>query len=155
MNLINENYDPIPNSDDAINHHFWEYDVKDKDFYLKYKPSWQSIRTMGFEIMVDKGSTFIPSNFFVMIADVTGGLDWIKVDEIVTRPFEALVLTSDFQQDTWQILPINVVNVETMEFAFPYSKNAIPIDIGYNKAIMTSQIDLYSKMSSYGFTDIV
>lgn len=156
MNLLDENHNSIPNSDEAIDYYFWEYDVKEKDFFLKYKPTWQNIKTMGFGIAVDHGTTFIPSNFYVLIASVDGGLDWIKIDETVNRPFEALVLTTDFQKETWQILPINIIDIEpTYNFVFPYTRNAIPIDMGHGKSIMVSQIDLYSKMSQYSFTDIV
>ena len=155
MELINENFEPIPNNEDAVDNYYFEYNVKEKDFFLKYSPSWQKLTTTGFELYIDGGETIVPSGTFILIASLEGDLDLIKVDEIVSRPFEALVITNDFEHDTWQIMPITVTNVKLMDFYMPFSKNALPIDIKTNRAILTSQIDLYTKMSNYSFTDIV
>lgn len=155
MRLIGEEYKPIPEDEYVVNHHFWVFDVSERDFFLKYKPHWQSIRTVGFELEVEGGTTVIPANFYILIGDVEGRLDWLKVDEAISREFEAFVITPDFQKDTWQILPLKIINAEKREFRFPYIKNPVPVYIENNKSIMVSQVDLYNKMSSFNFVDIV
>lgn len=155
MNLIDETYHPIPNTEDAIDYNYFEFDVKENDFFLKYKPSWQHIKTTGYTVYIDGGETIIPSSFYIMIADIEGSIDYIKIDEIISRPFEAFTVRNDFEKDMWQILPIKITNVDIVDFYFPNTRNLVPIDIQTNRAIMVSQIDMYNKTTGLTFTDIV
>lgn len=156
MQLIGETYQPIPNSPDCVNHHHWEYHVESKDFFLEWKPSWQCIKGPSFVFQIGKNRVRVPASYYIMIGDVYGEIDWIKVDETVGRQFEAFIMMGDLESDTWQIESMTVVDfLDDDENMYPHTKNPVPVALGDDKTVLVSPVDLYNRMSQYIFNDII
>lgn len=156
MILIGEEHDGLPDGPEAVDFFHWEYVIKEKDFFLTWSSAWQKIRGAAYELCIGKESIVLPANYYLMIGDVYGELDWIKVDEIIGRQFEAFVMSNRFDQDAWQIESVQITDHhDDYVSMFPQTRNPVPVLVGDRKAILVSPVDLYNKMSQYIFNDVV
>jgi len=156
MQLIGEDYTALPNSDEATECHHWEYNIKERDFFLCETSSWHRITGTAYHIGIGKDTLIVPANYHVMIADVYGDLDWIKVDEIVGRTFDAFLMTNTLEENAWQIETMEVIDcVEDFIMVYPQTKNPVPVSVGTRFSILVSPADLYNKMSDYCHVDVV
>lgn len=153
MNLLGEDYTSLPNEDDVVNAFYWEYDIKNKDFFLSSSPTWKKVSSPAYKVTVGKHSTYIPTDYHVMIGDITGELDWTTVDEMIAREFEVFCFTTNLQE--WQILPIEVSDyVSEYTYRVPNNTSPIPITVG-DRAILVSERDLYHRTKEFIFNDII
>lgn len=155
--LIDENYQCLPNYEKNIESYFWVFDVDEKDYFLTKKSSWYSFSTNVYNVLIDRYEIMLPEGFYILIGDIDGRLDWILVDEIISRPFEAFIIPGTLDTNTWQILPLEIVGYEeNYHYYYPYMKNPItPIYVGMNKAILVSNRNMYPKTKDFDFPDYI
>lgn len=157
--LINENYEPLYNTEDNIEEYFWLYDFQQQDYFLTKRSSWYSQKTNVFKLLIDNRHIVkIPETFYILIAEVEQSrIDWIQVDEIISREFEVFTIPATLDTNTWQILSFHIIgHEEDYHYYYPYIKNPVtPIHIGNNKAILVSNKNLYYKMKKFSFTEII
>lgn len=155
MKLLGEDYQALENDQSIVKKYFWMYDIKQRDFFLQRKRNWQQIQSEAYRLVINKSYVDIPVNYYILIGSVYGDLDWIKVDELMGRDFEAFVMSNTLETGTWQIESIQIASyIETM-FMYPKTKNPMPVVVGNNHCILISPIDLYNKTSNFIFNDII
>lgn len=162
MQLLNEHYQPITNQEDIniANNHFWEYryspKVECRGFYLIHKTTWNEICGGSYLIQIGREVIEIPVNFHILIADWDGGLDCLKVDEICGRHFEAFTVSNTLESESWILKDLRVIGFnEESRIAYPNTRKPVAVSAGEGRAIVVSPVDIYNKISSYSFRDIV
>ena len=154
MKLIDEKYQAVEKyTTDQL---FWIYDFKQHDFFLKTCLLWHNIKSDAYIIEIGKGVLSIPFNYFMMIGDYDGGLDFISPDEIVGREFEAFTFSKDFSEASWELTKLKIIGYEeNQNFVLPFIKYPFPVSINDTKAILVSNNDLYNKIKETSFGDIL
>lgn len=159
MNFISQDYKPI-NLESGMKPQdvmYWAYRIAPESekhrrgYVLTTTDIWRMVDVPSYSIKIGTNVVDIPANHYIVIADLDRGIDFIRMDEIVGRPFEALTISP--QLDGWGIKDFTVVGYkEDSHIPYPENKTIIPILIG-NRAILVSSVDHYNKVSSYTFTD--
>lgn len=162
MKLIDENYEAFSCmgdcTDELLNKNFWEYSVKEQDFFLKSQPIWTGANLPAYRVRIGKNTTILPESYYVTIGDYDGGIDFIKMEEVVGREFEVIVFNKTLDADSWILEPLTIEGYEdNIQVNIPYknTKNPLPVALGNRYAILVSNVDLYSKMGSFSFADII
>lgn len=139
----------------AMKEPFFIYKLSERDFITRPPFGIECIVT---DVMVlDIGGMVVrlPENMHLLIGDFDGGLDVIRLDELIGRDFDAVVVNADFAEDSMQLMPIRVIGVERHEVRTPMVHSPYPVALGDNKAILVSTTDIYSDVSKLAFSDIV
>ena len=137
-----------PTSDDA-----WvlEFSHEKRDYFLNLRIIWKEIEAEMFSFYVDGVEIHLPSGMFVMIGDSYGKIDWIMVDELVSRPADLVCITGEFEQ--WSVREsICMRSVGVKKFLWPITKNLIPMK-SPRGILMLSEKDVYTKTSSLNAND--
>lgn len=129
-----------------------EFSFEKDDYYLNYRMAWKQVSGILYHFRIGNDELVIPSNFFVMIADVFGELDWIQSDELVSR--EADILLLDEQQHNWTLRPAEFVRESEGIIYWPTSKNLIPMLTGKN-VVVFSEKDVYTKMVDMTISNMI
>lgn len=145
FNFIDENESPIPcTSKNVLRTYFFEYNLSESDYYLYRKLQWDIVTTTMYQFKMSDGVTIgIPSNYYVMVGDVYGEVDWVLVDEIIGRDIELLIIKKGF--NGWTLDNIEPVGMtEKYKFYWPLTKNPVPImtDSG-DRSVIVSTYDQY------------
>lgn len=130
------------------------YNPAARDYFTHFCIDWYEAKMQAYTIDIDGSLITIPSNYQIVIGDFHGGLDVIKPEEAIGREFDAIVFHKDFVPDSWQLRPMSVVNVSEKTFVTPRSAYPIPLGISENKAILTSERDIYAQLKYLTFGDI-
>lgn len=161
MKLIDKDFKAIKlRKGQSINDlHYWEYRMypekqkEQRGFYLTFSPTWNIITSNAYILQVGKEKIQVPASHYVMIGDLDGGLDFIKLDEVLGRPFEAFTLSSDFESDSWMLKDIKVCGYrKDCRIPYPDTKGIVPVLCG-NRALLVSTVDMYNKLGGYSFSD--
>lgn len=157
MNLINENYKPLIDTDENIvNNHFWYYSNEEKDFFLTEVMVWQNVSGGAYIAEIGNREIIIPENYHVIIGDIDSGLDAIKMAEVIGRTFEVMTFNIDMEENSWLLEEMTIKGyVEEHEFMFPFLNKMIPVCLGNKRAILVSSNDFYSKLKRMSFGDVV
>lgn len=117
-----------------------EYALDKEDYFLNYRISWKEIETDIFRFIIGPQTIEIPSGFYVMICDEVGDIDWILVDEIISRPLQIGCLSR--KQDAWKPMEPRLDWVDYGTIFWPQTKNVIPV---YNNScgVVLSEKDSY------------
>lgn len=155
--LLGEDWKGAPNNIDIKESHVWIYSIKEKDYFLEKIPSWYSLETSVYILNVDFHTVMIPEGFYILIADVNGRIDWINVNTIISRGFEAFIIPGTLDEGTWQILPMEVIGYEVdYYYYYPFLKSPItPLYVGNNKCMLISNKDMWSKTKNFDFPDFI
>jgi len=173
MHLIDENFKPLDinkNGMDFSHLKFWEYQLlaktyKTKDgeehttpphFMLSYCEKWSMIFSPAYVLGIGKHQLILPVNFYLLIADLDAGIDWIRADEVIGRDFEVFTFASDLESDSWVLRDLKVLDrIDEVGIAYPHTKRPVVVNLGNNIACMVSIVDNYSKMNKLSFGDII
>lgn len=164
MYILDQDYKPIENIDEKakIDYHFWVFDRREikgeyvDDFYLKCCNFWFTMKADAYRLQVGKDEVVLPANYFMLIADISGGLDAIKPDEIVGRDFDVLMFNRTLDEGSWTLEPVKVIGFEEdYSYVYPEINSPFPVLVGENSAIMISQSDMYKKVKDLAFADII
>lgn len=154
MKLIDEKYQSVTKY--TTEQLFWIYDFKQHDFFLKNCLLWHNIRSDAYIIEIGRGILTIPFNYFMMIGDYDGGLDFISPEEVVGREFQAFTFSMNFSESSWDLTRLKIVGYEEdQNFVLPFIKYPFPVSIGNNSAVLVSNSDLYNKLKETSFNDIL
>lgn len=129
---------------DILRTHFYEFSLEKDDYFLQRKVLWDSVVTNFYEFCFGDGTTIsIPSNYYVLIADVYGEVDWICVDELINRPIEVLILNDSLSSWTLEVLEVTGMT-KPKPFYWSATKNAVPVtNSNGKKVIILSTYDQY------------
>lgn len=159
MHLIDENFQPIlrPKQDktypDCL---YWEYNPNKKKFVLTRQDQWTMIHSDAYTISIGKYTLDLPVNHYLTIGDFDGGIDFIRIDEVIGRDFQVFVFTTELEDDIWMLQDLKVKQLKKdIRVAYPQTKRPVAVHLGDNKAVLVSNIDQYSKMGDLSFGDIV
>ena len=157
MNLLNKNYKPTNSENIRIKgDEFWYFDIESKDFFLKTTLDWFDLKTDAYVIEVSGKRISIPTNYYMIIGDYDGGLDSIAPFEIIGRQFDLFIYNTTLEANSWSFEPLKIVGYEkNVNFTLPNIKHLISISISDTKAIFVSEKDMYNKIKTLSFTDII
>lgn len=149
MWLINENYKKVDDTLSNEHKYFWIYDCEQRDFFLQTSIMWFSLKTDCYILSVGGKEVIVPFNFPIMIGDYDAGLDTIKAEEIVGRPFDVVVLDNTLDHTSLELLPVEVIGYkQSVDFLLPQSKHPFPVLISDSRAILIGQQDYYQKIKN-------
>lgn len=159
MHLIDHDFQPILRPEVGktyADYPFWEYNPLKKRFILVRLDAWSMIQSPGYHVAIGKHKITIPVNHYVLIGDVDAGIDFIKMDEILSREFDVLTFSQNLEDDSWGLEPLKVLGyTEEMTLPYPQTKKPVAVHLGGERAIMVTTVDQYSKMGTLSFNDIV
>lgn len=154
MDLLNDNYSRHELGEDDT--YFWSFDLDKEDFFLKQSDIWYNMQSSGYKVRVLGSEIIIPSNFYIIIGDIEGGLDCITPDEITGRQFEAFTFRSNLDAGAWSLEPIEICGyVDDHKFAFPVVNNPVPVLANPSHCLLVSGTDVYNKLKNLSLADII
>lgn len=158
MKLIDEHYEAVEEREgkEVTDFYHWEFVIKESDFFLLRKPIWHLIKSPSYTIKIGSyGTVRVPANYYLMLGDADGSIDFIKVDEIAGRPFDTLTFKSNMDGRTWSLTEVTVIGyTEEDEHKAPETKNPFPVMVGEDHAIILASSDLYNKMKKVSFIEM-
>lgn len=159
MELIGENYQGIP-IETATKEDYWRYffnyDVKEADFFLKRVYYWYCLDEDVLMYRLDIGGreVILPSVVYIMLADVySKEVDWVRVDEVDGRDLTVPLYYDDLKPDQWSIEGINIIEIYQPEetIVLPSTKNLLPVKAGKRRMVFVSEKDAYVKTKKMNF----
>jgi hypothetical protein len=157
MNLIDENSKVVDKNDKGNSENlFWVYDLNETDFFLKKTDKWINLSTDSYVINIKGNEIEIPVNYYIIIGDYDGGLDTIRLSEIVGRPFDAFVLDTSLKKGSWSLENISIVGYkQNSNFIIPSIRALYLISISDKKCIIISEKEIYNKLKHLSFSDFL
>lgn len=160
MKLIDENYQGFDlDGEDTSNlsKYYFEYVVKPADFHLKMNNMWDMTceSVYWYTVMIGRDEVTLPSNVYIMLADVhSSSVDWVRVDEINGRTLTTALYYSDLKADKYSIEDVVVKHIdrEKRPSVLPNTKNLLPVLVGDDRMILTSDKDSFVKTKKLNFT---
>lgn len=130
--------------EESIQERILEFNNKKLDYFLNYKTYWEMIEGTMYNLKVGNSQFVVPLSHYIMIGDEFGEIDWILVDELVSRGLDVILLDTDLK--SWYSMPPTVIGVEMKSFFWPNTQHIIPIqDNGH--VVLVADKDQYQKMN--------
>lgn len=162
MYCLDENYNPITDVEgDVTSYFFWTFqassDAKhEADFFLEQAITWYGLKTEAYHVQVGKSTILLPANYFVVLADVSAGLDTITPHEICGRDFEVLTFNRTLDEGSWDLKPIRIVGYESETyFTFPSVKVPFPVVVNQSISMLLSEPDPYKMIRDLSFSEVI
>lgn len=159
--LVDEKYNKLDvNDENSQGKHFFEFNIKEGDFFLTQKPfwfKWENVNLYRF-LIGEKTPVVIPEGMYIMIGedDSSGSVDFVLAEEIINRTMNTVSFKHDFNPEDFRIESIQLMDViEDQDLFLPNSKNLIPVFCGDKRVIMTSFKDCYHKMKHFSVDSII
>lgn len=161
MHLLDHDFAPIARPDIGktySDYPFWEYNAQKRSFILTRIDTWSMIQSPAYIIGIGKYKITLPANHYLLIGDIDAGIDFIKMDEMLSREFDVFVFNSDMEPDSWTLQPLKILDYK-QEVQVPYPQTKKPVAVSLSetdkRAIMVATVDPYSKMRELSFGDII
>lgn len=140
FNFVGEKEQHSALEKDTMNKSFFHFDMVAEDYFLRRTPMWDEVRTEAYLLQFENSQIWVPSNYYIMVADVYGQVDWICIDEAIGRPMDILILSEDFR--SWKLKQLSVIDHdERSNFLWPSTKAAVPVCGHKNEIILLSTYD--------------
>lgn len=154
MNYIGENNKKVDAFDEgSVEERILEFSTEKLDHFLRHQIVWNEITGDIYQLQVGNGTFNIPSGHHVMVGDDVGTVDWIMVDELLTRELD--VMTLDMELRNWGSVTPQATDYYTGSVFWPNTKHIIPLQSEHS-VILVSEKDQYNQVGSFDvgvFTD--